>query len=194
MKFHSLKIPGAFLIELDRLGDERGFFARAYCAKEFAAQGLHPTIVQANNSVSKTPGTLRGLHYQLGEHAEDKIIRCIHGAIFDALVDLREDSPTFLQHEVFELNQDNKLAVYVPRGCANGIMTLAPDTELFYLASNYYNKEAERGLRWNDPKLNIQWPMPPAVISEKDAGSRDFDPAYHLDKSYGSFPSVMAAS
>jgi dTDP-4-dehydrorhamnose 3,5-epimerase len=190
LKFHPCKIKGAFIIELDRIGDERGFFARAYCQKEFAAQGLHPTMVQANNSVSVQAGTLRGLHYQLGEHAEDKMIRCIHGEIFDALVDLRQDSPTFLQYETFTLNRENKLAIYVPRGCANGVMMTKPDTELFYLASNFYNKEAERGLRWNDPKIGIKWPGVPDVISEKDATHPDFDPAFHLDPKYGAFPPV----
>src|SRR5664280_2482651 len=129
MKFTPLPINGAFLVEQEPIGDDRGFFARAYCLNEFAAQGLKPHIVQANNSLSRMRGTLRGLHYQLGRHAEDKLIRCIHGAIFDVLVDLRQTSPTFLQHCTLELRAEKRNAIYVPRGCANGIQTLEPNTE-----------------------------------------------------------------
>lgn len=188
MKLVPLPLPGAFLVEQEPIGDERGFFARAYCQKEFAAQGLTPHFVQANNSLSRIRGTLRGLHYQLGRFAEDKLIRCIRGAIFDVVVDLRPKSPTFLQHCTLELRAEMRNAVYVPRGCANGIQTLEPDSELFYLASNFYEFPAERGVRWNDPRFAISWPLPPAVISPKDAGLRDWDPAWHLDPSYGDWP------
>jgi len=184
MKFTALPLRGAFLVEQEAIGDDRGFFARAYCQEEFAAHGLNPRFVQANNSLSCTRGTLRGLHYQLGEFAEDKLIRCVRGAIFDVLVDLRPKSPTYLQHHTLELRAEMRNAVYVPRGCANGIQTLEPDTELFYLASNFYKFSAERGIRWNDPKFGIVWPLPAAVISPKDASLRDFDPAWHLDPSY----------
>ncbi len=187
MKLTPLPIAGAFHVEQEPIGDERGFFARAYCQKEFAAQGLHPHLVQANNSLSRTRGTLRGLHYQLGRHAEDKLIRCIHGAVFDVLVDLRETSPTYLQFCTLELRADKRNAIYVPRGCANGIQTLEPDTELFYLASNFYNPQAERGVRWNDPKFNFPWPFPPVVVSAKDAALRDWDPSWHLDPAYGNW-------
>jgi dTDP-4-dehydrorhamnose 3,5-epimerase len=188
MKFTALALHGAFLVEQEPIGDDRGFFARAYCQNEFAAQGLNPHFVQANNSLSRTRGTLRGLHYQLGKFAEDKLIRCIRGAIFDALVDLRPKSPTYLQHVNLELRAEMRNAIYVPRGCANGIQTLEPDTELLYLASNFYEAAAERGIRWSDPKFAIGWPLPPAVISPKDAGLRDFDPAWHLDPSFGEWP------
>ena len=187
MKFQALPIAGAYIVRQDPHGDDRGFFARAYCQEEFAGAGLHPTFVQANNSLSTTVGTLRGLHYQLGSFAEDKLIRPIHGAIFDVLVDLRRESPTFLKHHTFELSGEDRAAVYVPRGCANGIETLQPDTELFYLASNFYAPRAERGLRWNDPRFEIAWPLEPVVISEKDASHPDFDEAYHLDPSFGPF-------
>lgn len=189
MKFTELPIKGAFLVEQEPIGDDRGFFARAYCQKEFAAVGLKPSFVQTNNSLSRTKGTLRGLHYQLGEFAEDKLIRCIGGAIFDVVVDLRQDSPTFLHHHTLELPAEGRAAVYVPRGCANGIQTLEPDTELFYLVSNFYKPAAERGLRWNDPRIGVKWPLEPTIISSKDAAHPDFDPAYHLDPSFGRFSS-----
>lgn len=187
MRFHPLPIHGAYLVEMERRGDERGFFARAYCANEFAAHGIAPSFVQANNSVSAQSGTLRGLHYQLGEYAEDKLIRCIGGAVFDVVLDLRPESPTFLKHHTLRFSSRDKNAVYVPRGCANGIMTLEPETELFYLASNFYEPSAERGLRWDDPRLAIEWPREPAVVSEKDASHPDFDPAFHLTPSFGPF-------
>lgn len=187
MKFHELPITGAYIVEMERRGDDRGFFARAYCQNEFADHGLRPAFVQANNSVSNDTGTLRGLHYQLGEFAEDKLIRCIHGKIFDVIVDLRPDSPTFLHHHTLTLSSIDKNAIYVPRGCANGIQTLEPYTELFYLVSNFYAPAAERGLRWSDPRLGIVWPLEPTVVSEKDASHPDFDPAYHLDPSFGPF-------
>jgi dTDP-4-dehydrorhamnose 3,5-epimerase len=187
MKFHPLSLSGAYIVELDRLGDERGFFSRAYCQNEFAAKNLFTSVAQANNSLSATKGTLRGLHYQLGEFGEDKLIRCIRGEIFDVVVDLRAESPTFLKHVTVNLSAENRLAVYVPRGCCNGIQTLQSDTELFYLASNFYAAHAERGLRWNDPRLGIDWPLEPEVISQKDANHPDFNPAYHLDPAFGQF-------
>jgi dTDP-4-dehydrorhamnose 3,5-epimerase len=187
VNFQALPIRGAYIVEMERHGDERGFFARAYCQTEFAAQKLTPSFVQANNSVSAQAGTLRGLHYQLGQYAEDKLIRCIRGAVFDVVVDLRLESPTFLSHHTLQISSVDKNAVYVPRGCANGIMTLADDTELFYLVSNAYEPKAERGLRWNDPRLNIEWPGEPVVLSEKDASHPDFDAAYHLASAFGPF-------
>jgi dTDP-4-dehydrorhamnose 3,5-epimerase len=180
MKFTPLPIKGAYVIDLEKLGDERGFFARAFCQREFEAQGLETTVAQANTSLSATKGTLRGLHYQLGEHAEAKLIRAIGGAVFDALVDLRPDSPTYLQHCTLVLSAENRSAIYVPRGCANGIQTLEEDTQLFYLAFNFFAPHAERGLRWNDPRFGIKWALEPTVISDKDKNHPDFDPAYHL--------------
>jgi dTDP-4-dehydrorhamnose 3,5-epimerase len=184
MKFTPLSVAGAYLIEQEPNGDDRGFFARAYCENEFAAQGLEPHFVQANNSLSRSRGTLRGLHYQLGRHAEDKLIRCIAGAIFDVVLDLRPGSPTYLKHHTLELRAQVRNAVYIPRGCANGVQTLEPDTELFYLASNFYHFPAERGVRWNDPRFAITWPLEPAVLSAKDASLPDFGPAWHLDSSF----------
>jgi dTDP-4-dehydrorhamnose 3,5-epimerase len=137
--------------------------------------------------VSTQSRTLRGLHYQLGAYAEDKLIRCVRGAVFDVVVDLRADSPTFLKHHTLHFSSIDRNAVYVPGGCANGIMTLEPETELFYLVSSQYEPSAERGLRWNDPLLGIAWPHEPAVLSEKDATHPDFDPAYHLAPAFGGF-------
>ena len=191
MKIIPLPIQGAFTVEQDQIGDDRGFFARAYCQKEFAATGLYPHFVQGNNSVSRTPGTLRGLHYQLGRHAEDKLIRCVNGAFFDVVLDLRPRSPTYLHHCTLEITADRRNAVYVPRGCANGVETLEPDTELFYLTSNFFEFPAERGVRWDDPQFGIKWPRAPAVVSAKDAQLRDWDPAWHLDPSYGDWPESM---
>jgi len=180
MKFTPLPINGAYVIDLEKLGDERGFFARAFCQREFEAQGLETRVAQANTSLSRVKGTLRGLHYQLGEFAEAKLIRAISGAVFDVLVDLRPESPTFLQHCALVLSAENRSAIYVPRGCANGIQTIEGDTQLFYLAFNFYAEHAERGLRWNDPRLGIKWALEPTVISDKDRNHPDFDPAYHL--------------
>jgi dTDP-4-dehydrorhamnose 3,5-epimerase len=184
MKLTELPLRGAYLVEQEPIGDDRGFFARAYCQREFAEHGLTPHFVQANNSLSRTHGTLRGLHYQLGRHAEDKLIRCVQGAIFDVVFDLRPASPTYLQHCTLEVRADARNAVYIPRGCANGMLTLEPDTELFYLASNFYHFAAERGVRWNDPRFAIAWPSEPVVISAKDAALPDFDPAWHLDHAF----------
>lgn len=180
MIFNPLPLPGAFLIDLEKREDERGFFARAYCQREFAAHGLMAQFVQANNSLSVQQYTLRGLHYQLGDTAEDKYLRCIRGMTHNVIVDMRPDSPTFLQHCSVQLSPERRNALYVPRGFANGAMTLLPETELFYLATNFYAPEAERGVRWNDPKIGIKWPHEPAVLSPKDTGFPDYDPAYHL--------------
>ena len=180
MLFHPLPLKGAFLIELEKREDERGFFARAFCTREFAAHGLTQNFVQANNSLSVEQYTLRGLHYQLGDAAEDKYLRCIRGMTHNVIVDLRPDSATFMQYHAVQLSPENRLALYVPRGFANGAMTLQPHTELFYLASNYYTPEAERGVRWNDPRFGIKWPHKPAVLSPKDTAFPDYDPSYHL--------------
>jgi dTDP-4-dehydrorhamnose 3,5-epimerase len=180
MKFHSTPISGAYLIELERRGDERGFFARLFCEKEFAEAGLETRFVQANNAFSKASGTLRGMHYQLGGSAEVKMVRCIRGAFWDVIIDLRPSSPTFGKWFGAELNEDNRLMMYVPTGFAHGLITLRDDTEALYLVSNFYAPEQERGVRWNDPRFDIVWPIALSEISAKDASWRDFDPAWHL--------------
>jgi dTDP-4-dehydrorhamnose 3,5-epimerase len=179
MIFHETPLAGARLIEPETRGDARGFFARLFCEREFGAAGLETRFVNLNNSLSGAAGTLRGLHYQIGAAAEVKVVRCISGALYDAIVDLRPGSPTYLQGFGATLSADNRLMMYVPRGFAHAILTLAPDTEALYLVSNHYAPAAERGLRWNDPRLGLSWPIAPQEISAKDAAWPDFDPAWH---------------
>ena len=180
MKFTETPLKGVYVIELEKRGDERGFFARLFCEREFAAHGLNPRIVQMNNSLSGQRGTLRGIHYQLRPKGEDKTFRCMTGALFDVVIDLRQESPTFLQHFTVELTAENRKMIHVPQGCANSFMTLADNTEIFYFTSEFYSPEHERGIRYNDPALGIKWPMEPVVISDKDKGHADFKPETHL--------------
>jgi dTDP-4-dehydrorhamnose 3,5-epimerase len=180
MIFNETPLAGAYLIEIEKRGDERGFFARAFCEREFAGFGLETRIVQANNSVSARKGTLRGMHYQLSPKAETKFVRCIRGALYDIVVDLRLGSSTFGHSFGVDLTADNRLMLYVPKGFAHGFITLTDDTEAFYFINEFYAPEYERGIRWNDPEFAIQWPIQPIVISEKDQNYRDFDPAWHL--------------
>ena len=180
MKFTETPLPGAYVIELEKRGDDRGFFARFFCEREYQAHGLNPEIVQINNSLSRIKGTLRGMHYQLAPMAEDKVIRCLRGALFDAIIDLRPNSPTFLKHFTIELTAENRAMLYVPKGFAHGFLTLTDDTESFYLVTEFYSPELERGVRFNDPKFGIRWPMEPVVISDKDRNQPDFNPAIHL--------------
>lgn len=180
MKFMETPLKGAFIIEIEPRGDERGFFARAFCQRELTAAGLNPEIVQINNSFSRHAGTLRGIHYQLAPKAEDKIVRCIRGALYDAIVDLRPDSPTFLQHYGVELTAENRRALYVPKGFGHAFLTLVDDTETLYMVTEYYAPDRERGLRFNDPKLGIPWPIPPTVVSDKDCAWPEYSPDYHL--------------
>jgi dTDP-4-dehydrorhamnose 3,5-epimerase len=184
MRFVPTTLAGAVVIEPERKGDDRGFFARVFCEREFAAAGLETHFVQANNSLSSTRGTLRGMHYQLGEAAEVKLVRCIRGALFDAILDLRPSSPTFGNWFGETLTSENRLMMYVPRGFAHAILTLEPDTEALYLVSAFYNPQAERGVRWNDPRFGVNWPIVPGEISAKDAAWPDFDPAFHGIQSF----------
>jgi len=176
MKFTETILKGVFVIELEKRGDDRGFFARAFCQNEFAQHGLNTRIAQVNNSLSAQRGTLRGIHYQLPPKAEDKTFRCVRGALFDCVIDLRPASPTYLKHVTVELTAENRKMVHVPQGCANSFMTLIDDTEAFYFCSEFYSPEHERGIRYNDPALGIQWPMEPVVISDKDKSHPDFKP------------------
>ena len=180
MKFHETPLKDAHVIELEKRGDERGFFARAFCENEFEAAGCPKHFVQVNNSLSAEEGTLRGMHYQLAPHAETKLVRCIKGALWDVIVDLRPDSPTFKQWFGETLSAENRRMMVAPRGFAHGFITLEPDTEAFYFVDNFYAPDAERGLRWNDPAIGIQWPREPKVLSDKDQAWRDFDPDWHL--------------
>jgi len=180
MIFTETPLKGAYLIDMEKRGDERGFFARAFCEREFAQHGLSSRIVQANNSLSARKGTLRGMHYQLAPRAETKIVRCIRGALHDIILDLRRDSPTFGQTFGVELTAENRRMLYVPKGFAHGFITLVDDTEAFYFVDEFYVPECERGVRWDDPRFQLEWPIAPVVISDKDARQRDFDPAWHL--------------
>jgi dTDP-4-dehydrorhamnose 3,5-epimerase len=180
MIFTEAPLKGAFLIDLEKHGDDRGFFARAFCEREFAEHGLSNRIVQANNSLSARKGTLRGMHYQLAPKAETKVVRCIRGALHDIILDLRADSPTFGRTFAAELSAENRRMMYVPKGFAHGFITLVDDTEAFYLVDEVYAPEWERGVRWDDPRFAIPWPARPTVISDKDRNYRDFDPAWHL--------------
>lgn len=179
MKFQETPLKGAYLIDLERRGDDRGFFARAFCENEFAAQGLISHFVQVNNSLTGKKGTLRGMHYQLAPKAEVKVVRCIRGSLYDAILDLRPDSPTYGKSFGAELTAENRTMIYVPRGFAHAILTLADDTEALYLVSEFYSPENERGIRWNDPHFKIEWPIEPREVSEKDGKWPDFDPQFH---------------
>jgi dTDP-4-dehydrorhamnose 3,5-epimerase len=175
MKFLRTKLPGPYVIELDRQEDERGFFARAWCQEEFAAHGIDLQVVQCNISFNRRKGTLRGLHYQVAPHAEKKVVRCTRGAIYDVILDLRPESPTFKQWFAAELTAENYRMLYIPVGFAHGLQTLADDTEVFYLMSESYHPESARGVRWDDPAFGIQWPhCQPRTVSAKDAGFHDF--------------------
>lgn len=180
MKYTAAPLEGAFLIDLEPKGDERGFFARFFCEREFEKMGLETHFVNINNSLSVSKGTLRGMHYQLAPKSETKVVRCIRGAIYDVILDLRPDSPTFGQHFGAELSESNRRVMYVPKGFGHGFVSLEDYTEILYLVSEYYSPEHERGIRWNDPTFNIQWPFLPTVISDKDGKHANFDPNTHL--------------
>ena len=168
MKFIATKLKGAWIVEPEPHGDARGFFARTFCAREFEANGLATTFAQCSVSLNRARGTLRGLHLQIAPACEAKLVRCTSGALYDVIVDLRPDSPTFLQHLGVELTARNRRALYIPEMFAHGFQTLEDDTEVFYQISEFYAPELARGLRSDDPKLGIQWPLPIATISDKD--------------------------
>jgi len=168
MIFTKTPLAGAFLIDLDRKEDPRGYFARAFCQKEFAEHGLKAVIAQSNVAFNKKKGTLRGMHFQFPPAAETKLVRCTRGAILDIIVDLRPESPTYLQHLAVELNEDNARALYVPERFAHGYQVLRDSTETSYQVGEFYTPGSEGGLRYDDPRLNLTWPLPVAVISEKD--------------------------
>jgi dTDP-4-dehydrorhamnose 3,5-epimerase len=169
MKFHEQSVEGAFLVDPDLIRDARGHFARMFCEDEFKKHGIAAHILQVNTGFSPIPGTLRGLHYQLPPHEEVKIVRCIRGAVFDVIVDLRPASRTYLRWCSAELTADNGLQFVVPAGCAHGYQTIAPGTELVYATTALYAAGAARGVRYDDPALSIDWPLPVAVISTNDA-------------------------
>jgi dTDP-4-dehydrorhamnose 3,5-epimerase len=161
-------LDGAFVIDIQPINDERGFFARAFCEGEMRAHGLEPHVAQGNISFNEKRGTLRGMHYQAAPHEETKIVRVTRGAIWDAIVDLRPDSGTYRKWTAVELSADNRRMLYVPRGFAHGFITLTDGTEVFYLMGSPFEEGTARGVAWNDPGLGIQWPMEPVVISDAD--------------------------
>jgi dTDP-4-dehydrorhamnose 3,5-epimerase len=172
--FSETKLPGAFVIDLEPRGDARGFFARAFCQREFAEHGLMTTVAQTNVSFSQHAGTLRGMHYQAGPYAEAKLVRCTRGAIFDVIVDLRPESPAHRCWFGAELSAANHRLLYVPEGFAHGFITLEDEVEVTYQVSQFYTPEAERGVRWDDPAFAIGWPRPVSVISDKDSRWPDY--------------------
>lgn len=174
MIFRETPLPGAYVIDIERLEDERGFFARTWCAREYQAHGLNPRLVQCSISFNAKKGTLRGMHYQLPPFTEAKVVRCTRGAIFDVIIDLRRESPTFRQHFGITLTPESRTMLYVPEGFAHGLLTLEDETEVLYLISEFYAPEYARGVRWNDPAFAIKWPAPVQVISARDANYPDF--------------------
>jgi len=175
MIFEETILKGAFLIKPERLEDERGFFARVWCRKEFDAHGLGTTLVQCNVSFNASKWTLRGMHYQAPPHEEAKLVRCTMGAIYDVIVDLRKDSPTYRRHVGEVLSAENRNMFYIPEGFAHGFITLEDRTEVFYQMSAFYDAESARGVRWNDPAFGILWPAEVTVISERDRNYPDFE-------------------
>ena len=170
------KLKGAFVIELDRFEDARGFFARAWSDHEFAAAGLTASFVETNLAFNNKKGTLRGMHYQLPPYEQVKLVRCTRGSIYDVIIDLRRDSPTFKQWFPVEMSADNLRMLYVPGEFAHGYLTLEDNTEVAYQTSSYYAPEHGRGVRWNDPAFNISWPADPLVINDRDQAYEDFSP------------------
>jgi dTDP-4-dehydrorhamnose 3,5-epimerase len=174
MIFKPLALPGAYVIELEQFHDKRGFFARAWSDREFEAQGLFGKFVESNVSFSKYKGTLRGMHFQNAPFEQIKLVRCTAGSIYDVIIDLRKDSPTYKQHLGVELSAENQLMLYVPGEFAHGFQTLEVDTEVFYMVSKYYAPESADGIRWNDPAFEIQWPVAEPTIIERDLNYPDF--------------------
>ncbi len=177
MTFHETRLAGLYTIDWEPLHDERGFFARTFCRREFEARGLNGTVAQSSVSYTRQRGTLRGMHYQEAPHGEAKLIRCVRGAVYDVAIDLRPDSVTFRQWAAVELRAaPGRVAsmLYVPEGFAHGFQTLEDDTELLYQMSEFYTPEAARGVRWDDPAFGVQWPEPVRVMSERDRDYPDF--------------------
>jgi dTDP-4-dehydrorhamnose 3,5-epimerase len=179
VKFIPTTIQGVWLVEPQRADDQRGFFARTWCQREFESRGLRSSFVQCSISFNIKMGTLRGMHYQIAPHSEAKLVRCTRGALYDVVLDLRTESPTFRQWIAAELTADNHRMMYVPEGCAHGFQTLTGRTEVFYQISEFYHPQCAAGVRWDDPAFMITWPFPPTVLSTKD---REYPP-FEGDKS-----------
>jgi dTDP-4-dehydrorhamnose 3,5-epimerase len=176
MNFSETKLKGAYIIDIQKLEDERGFFARSWCQREVEQYGLEPQVVQCNISYNKLRGTLRGMHYQLPPYAEAKLVRCTRGSVFDVIIDLRPQEPSFLKWQGFELSASNYNMLYIPKGFAHGFLTLEDETEIFYQMSEFYAPDCARGVRWNDPLFDIGWSDSVKCISQKDQSYPDAKP------------------
>lgn len=174
MLFTETKLKGAFILEIKKIEDERGFFGRTWCQKEMEEHGLNPRVVQANMSYNKRKGTLRGMHFQVSPYEETKLIRCTKGAIYDVIIDLRPDSPTYKQWIGVELTEQNYKMLYVPERFAHGFLTLEDHTEVSYQVTQFYTPGSESGIRWNDPAFGIEWPVPVKLVSGKDSVHPDY--------------------
>lgn len=175
MRFSETSLNGAFVIDLELIEDERGFFARTWCKEAFEEQGLNTGLSQISISFNARRGTLRGIHYQVKPHEEAKIVRCTSGSIYDLIADLRPDSPTFKRWIAVNLTSTNRKMLYVPEGCAHGFQTLEDNTEVLYLITEFYRPEAARGIRWDDPAFQFEWPIAERIMSERDRGFSDFN-------------------
>ncbi len=175
MIFTETHVVGGFLIDIEAHLDERGSFGRSFCKREFEAHGLNPVVAQCNVSTNRKKGTLRGMHSQIPGHEEEKLVRCTRGSIYDVMLDLRPSSPSYGRHVGAMLTADNHRALYIPKGVFHGFLTLEHDCEVFYQMSEFYSPTPGRGVRWNDPAFDIQWPAQVSVISERDASYPDFD-------------------
>jgi dTDP-4-dehydrorhamnose 3,5-epimerase len=174
--FTETPLKGTYHVAPERIADERGFFARSWCEKEFQALGLAPRIVQCSISYNRVKGTLRGMHYQVSPFEEDKLVRCTRGAVHDVIIDLRHDSKTIGKHFGATLTAENRTMLYIPKSFAHGFLTLEDDTEIFYQTSEFYAPDSARGVRWNDPTFAIEWPGEVLILSEKDRSHPDFEP------------------
>jgi len=175
MIFTETKLKGAFIIDLDRKEDSRGFFARTFCQEEFKAHGLKPAIAQASIAYNRRKGTIRGMHFQYPPATETKLVRCTRGGVLDIIVDLRPESDTYLQHVAVELNEDNQRALYVPERFAHGYQTLHDETDTSYQVGAFYAPNVEGGLMYNEPRLGLDWPLPVTVVSDKDSNFQSLD-------------------
>ncbi|MEW6585079.1 MAG: dTDP-4-dehydrorhamnose 3,5-epimerase [Nitrospirota bacterium] len=174
MRFTGTGLKGVCVVEPEKLEDERGFFARTWCLREFKERGLNFQLVQCSVSFNTKKGTLRGMHYQTAPHEEAKLVRCTMGSVYDVIIDLRKDSETYKRWLAVELTAENHRMLYIPEGFAHGFLTLADDTEVFYQMSEFYHPDCARGVRWNDPAFSIRWPTNVTVISDRDRTYQDF--------------------
>jgi len=174
LKFIETSLSGAFIVEPEQLKDERGFFARTFCRREFEARGLETEFIQHSISYNHKQGIVRGMHYQADPYQEVKLVRCTRGSIYDVILDLRESSPTYCQWQAVELTDDNWQALYIPEGFAHGFQTLSDHCEVLYQISQYYQPDAARGVRWDDPAFGINWPISAPILSDRDRSFGDF--------------------